>query len=310
MHRIGRFPYLSAASRLPDRLPRHGVNYRVDMARATPRDRVRDDLREVLERSRRGQPGALMVLGEPGIGKSTLLSEECRDLDGVFVLWAAGAEHEVALPLATLNQLLHPARDAFALMDDRHRQVLVAAIEYGEPATSMVLGLAVLDLLGALDGKHALTVVLLDDVQWMDEFSASVLAFAIRRLNGERVATILAARTGEESAFGHIRSVELEGVDDDVTRSVLSASGAVTADVARLARIACGGNPFALRQLGALLTVRQRRGADPLPVVVPMGPALAAVLERRIEGLSQSARTALIVLAAAGSGDRRSVIDA
>lgn len=280
------------------------------MSRATPRDRVRDDIRGVLERSRNGEPGALVVLGEPGIGKSTLLSQECRDLDGAFVLWAAGAEHEMDLPLATLNQLLHPVRDAFALMDDRHRKVLVAAIEYGEPATPMVLGLAVLDLLGALGEQHALTVVVLDDVQWIDEFSESVLAFAIRRLNGERVATLLAARTGEMSAFGDVRSVELDGVDDDVARSLLSAGGAVTAEVARLARIACGGNPFALRQLGASLSARQLRGVDPLPVVVPMGPSLAAVLERRIEGLSESARSALIMLAAAGSGDRRSVIDA
>ena len=74
-----------------------------------------------------------MLIGEPGIGKSTLLAEACDEIDDAFVLRAAGAEPEMDLPLATLIQLLLPVRHWFDLVSDRHRQVLVAAIEDGDP---------------------------------------------------------------------------------------------------------------------------------------------------------------------------------
>ena len=70
------------------------------------------------------------------------------------------------------------------------------------------------------------------------------------------------------------------------------------------------GNPLVLGQLGAILTPRQRVGIDPLPDIMPMGPALSALLQQRIDALDDSARVALAVLAAAGSGDRRTVTDA
>ncbi len=264
----------------------------------------------LLARARSGLPGAILVTGEPGIGKSTLLAQLGKGLPDALVLHAAGAEHEMGLPLAMLGQLLFPIRRSFALMEEHHRRVLVAAIEHGEPATPTVVGLAVLDLLGALSERHDLTVVILDDVQWMDRLSESALLFAVRRLHGERVATLLAARTGETDRFGGLETIELDGLDDDDCRSVLSASGEVTAEVARLARRASGGNPFVLRQLGAVLSARQRNGIDPLPDAVPIGPVLAAQLQRRIAGLDDRARSALIILAAAGSGDRQSVDDA
>lgn len=144
----------------------------------------------LLARARSGLPGAILVTGEPGIGKSTLLAQLGKGLPDALVLHAAGAEHEMGLPLAMLGQLLFPIRRSFALMEEHHRRVLVAAIEHGEPATPTVVGLAVLDLLGALSERHDLTVVILDDVQWMDRLSESALLFAVRRLHGEHVRDI------------------------------------------------------------------------------------------------------------------------
>ena len=251
-----------------------------------------------------------MFVGEPGIGKSTVLAELSSGLDDALVLRAAGTESERALPLALLNQLLYPVRRSFDGMNGGHRQVLSAAIERGEPATTTVVGLALLDLLNVLSDEHALTVVVLDDVQWADEFSANVLQFAIRRLSGERVAVLLAARSGEPSVFTDVPTVELDGVDEEVARELLGAGGEIDMAVARKARLACGANPFVMQQLGATLTASQRRGAEPLPDVVPMGPALTDLLRRRISGLDSAARTALVVLAAAGSGGERSVTSA
>lgn len=202
-----------------------------------------------------------MLLGEPGIGKSTLLGVACRIDDGL-VLRAAGAEQEMDLPLATLIQLLLPVRDRFDLVSDRHRHVLLAAIEHGDPAPPVSLGLAVLDLLGALAERHPLTVVVLDDVQWIDELSASALQFAIRRLVHERVATLLAARPDTTTRFDDVNTVEVVGIDADTCRSILSVGGRVNATVAEKARQACGGNPFVLGQLRAILT----RGNERAPI--------------------------------------------
>ncbi len=251
-----------------------------------------------------------MLLGEPGIGKSTLLDEVCRELDDALVLRAAGAEHEMDLPLATLIQLLRPVRNCFHLMSDRHRHVLVAAVEHGDPATPAALGLAVLDLLGGLAERDSLTVLVLDDAQWIDELSANALQFAIRRLGHERVATLLAARSAGTTRFGDAPTVGLSGVDDDVCRTILSVGGDVSLTVAARARAACGGNPFVIKQLDKVLTPRQRAGLDLLPDIVPMGSELSTLLQQRIDALADTARLALAVLAAAGSGDRRSVTDA
>ena len=264
----------------------------------------------LLRSARNGSPGGLTFVGEPGIGKSALLAELSSGLDDAFVLRAAGSESERALPLALLNQLLYPVRRSFDGMHDHHRHVLFATIERGEPATPTVVGLALLDLLNVLSDKHALTVVVLDDVQWADEFSADVLQFAIRRLSGERVAVLLAARSGEPPRFTDVPTVELDGVDEEVARELLAAGGDIDMAVARKARLACGANPFVMQQLGATLTASQRCGAEPLPDVVPMGPALTELLQRRISGLDSAARTALVVLAAAGSGGERSVTSA
>jgi DNA-binding CsgD family transcriptional regulator len=251
-----------------------------------------------------------MLIGEPGIGKSTLLAEAYGDLDDALVLRAAGAEQEMELPLAMLIQLLLPVRHLFDLVSDRHRHVLVAAIEDGDPASPVALGLAVLDLIGVLAEREALTVLVLDDAQWCDELSAATLQFAIRRLTNERVATLLAARPGITTLFNDVAKVEVTGVDLGVCRSILSVGGDVTMEVASSARDACGGNPFVLGQLGAILTPQQRAGIEPLPDIMPMGSAFSALLQQRIDALDESTLVALAVLAAAGSADRRSVTDA
>jgi len=61
------------------------------------------------------------------------------------------------LPLAMLIQLLLPVRHLFDLVSDRHRHVLVAAIEDGDPSPPVTLGLAVLDLIGVLAEREAFT---------------------------------------------------------------------------------------------------------------------------------------------------------
>lgn len=115
--------------------------------------------------------------------------------------------------------------------------------------TTVALGLALLHLLVLLDQQHPVVVLVLDDVQWIDDVSAATIRFAFRRLTDERIALVLAGRSGEAASFSEVAgmsTIEVLGVDDATSRAILSTFGDVTPVVAAQARAACGGNPLAL----------------------------------------------------------------
>jgi len=66
------------------------------------------------------------------------------------------------------------------------------------PASAVAVGL--LNALRSVSDKDRLLVAL-DDIQWLDEASASALAFAARRLEGDRVRFLLARRPGRATAL-------------------------------------------------------------------------------------------------------------
>jgi hypothetical protein len=72
-----------------------------------------------------GISGALVVRGEPGIGKTALLEHAAQRADGMRVLRGAGIESEAELPFAGLHLLLRPAADALDALPGPQRQALV-----------------------------------------------------------------------------------------------------------------------------------------------------------------------------------------
>src|SRR5262249_51822173 len=66
------------------------------------------EIRRVLELARGGAGGALVLTGEAGVGKSTLLHQAGAEAADLQVLSAAGIEAESALPFAGLHALLSP----------------------------------------------------------------------------------------------------------------------------------------------------------------------------------------------------------
>lgn len=70
----------------------------------------RATLEALAEGAARGQGSTLLVTGEPGLGKTTLLdyAAECR-LGSLTVLRASGRESGVDLPFVALAELLRPA---------------------------------------------------------------------------------------------------------------------------------------------------------------------------------------------------------
>src|ERR1700722_17451723 len=119
--------------------------------RASGRTDRRDE-RGVLDRLvgavRAGGSGVLVVRGEPGVGKSTLLNYLAGRAAGCRVVRAAGVESEMELAFAGLHQLLAPVLDRVESLPGPQRDALRTAfgLSAGPVPDRFLLGLAVLGL--------------------------------------------------------------------------------------------------------------------------------------------------------------------
>src|SRR5712672_552696 len=135
------------------------------------------------------EPSALLIEGEPGIGKTTLwlaAQEQARDA-GFRVLSARAAAAESVLAYTALADLLDgvPA-SAWADLPEPQRhavdQVLTRA-DNGSATDQRAVAAAFLSVVEHLTDDGPLLVAI-DDLQWIDPSSTHVVAFAARRLSG------------------------------------------------------------------------------------------------------------------------------
>ena len=255
---------------------------------------------------RRAEGAAIVLTGEPGIGKSALLAEAGAQARaaGYRVLTATGIESEAQLPFAGLHQLLRPVMSgARQQLRPAHRRALLAAfgLEDGPPPEPFLIALAAVDLLAAA-GTERPIAVLADDVQWLDPQSLEVLTFMARRAVSHPLVIIGATRTGHPSAFtaAGLPTLEVGGVDEAAAEEILRVSAGVRnpADRLRIRLEACG-NPLALLELPEAWT-----GAVAAAGWQP--PTLSARLERAFAGrlaeLPLRTRDAVLVAAADSAG--------
>jgi hypothetical protein len=143
-----------------------------------------------------GGSRALVICGEPGIGKSTLLEYVAERAVGFRVARAAGVQSEMELAFAGLHQLLAPMLDRVDGLPPPQRDALRTAFgtRAGPAPDRFFVGLAVLGLLADAAEEKPL-ICLVDDEQWLDRASAQVLAFVARRLGAESVGLVFTTRT-------------------------------------------------------------------------------------------------------------------
>jgi predicted ATPase len=100
---------------------------------------------------------ALLVRGEPGIGKSTLLvaARQRAEAAGMQILHTAGVQSEAELPFAGLHQLVSPLLGQLDRLPSPQRTAVLAAfgmVEDAEAPDRFLIALAVLELLsGSID---------------------------------------------------------------------------------------------------------------------------------------------------------------
>src|SRR5690349_9022672 len=147
------------------------------------RERELDEIARALAAARSGTSAALAFVGEPGIGKTSLLEHAAAQASGMRLLRARGIESEAQIPFASLLELLRPA---LGLADRIPGPQAVAlanalALRHGPAQERFAVGAATLSLLAAYADQEPVAV-LVDDAQWLDDSSAQALLFAFRRL--------------------------------------------------------------------------------------------------------------------------------
>jgi predicted ATPase len=152
-------------------------------------------LDQLVANVRAGESRALVVRGEPGIGKTALLEYALDRASGYRAARAAGVEAEQELAFAAVHQICAPMLDRLARLPVPQKEALRTAfgLSAGSAPDRFTVGLAVLGLFAEVARERPL-LCLVDDAQWLDRASAQVLAFVARRLLAESVAMIFAVR--------------------------------------------------------------------------------------------------------------------
>ena len=254
-------------------------------------------------------PVVLVLDGEAGIGKTRVWQEGLRRAAdrGHRALLCRPAESEAQLAFAALSDLLADAlEETLPELQEPQRRALEVALLLADPGDRPVDQRAV--AAGLLSSVRRLSVsqpvvVAVDDVQWLDSSSASVLEFALRRLRDERVGLLLTLRSSEEVEaplgleHSHVGTLltrlRLGPLSLGALQRLLREALGTAYPRRTLQRLleASGGNPFFALELGRALA-RQDGDLD-RPRELPLPRRLDELMYERLAAFSPDTRGVL-----------------
>ena len=271
----------------------------------TGRRSERDVLDRLIDAVRAGEGRALVVTGEPGVGKTALLDYLAGRAAGFRVARVMGVQSEMELAFAGVHQLCAPMLDHLDRLPVPQCDALRTAfgLSAGPAPERFLVGLAVLGLLAEAAGEEPL-VCLVDDQQWLDRASTQVLAFVARRLEAESVGLVFATRKPGEELAG-LPELVVEGLPEGAARTLLDSvlTGPLDARVRDRIVAETRGNPLALLELPRGLTPAELAGGFGLPGAVPLSGSIEESFRRRVDALPAEARRLLQLAAADPTGD-------
>src|SRR5580693_3285320 len=252
-----------------------------------------------------GEGRALVVRGEPGVGKTVLLDYLAGRAAGCLVLRAVGVQSEMELAFAGLHQLCAPMLEHAQALPVPQREALRTAfgLSAGPVPDRFLVGLAVVGLLSETAGERPLICVV-DDQQWLDHASAQALGFAARRLAADPVGLLFATRAPGQDVAG-LPELVVEGLAEDDARALLESvlPGPLDERVRDRVIAETRGNPLALLELPRGLTPGQLMGGFGVGSAVPLDGRIEESFARQLEALPAQTRRLVQLAAADPTGD-------
>jgi DNA-binding CsgD family transcriptional regulator len=245
----------------------------------------------------------LLIEGEPGIGKTTLwlAALESAEAKGFQVLSARAAAAESVLAYTALADLLDgvPA-SAWADLPEPQRaavDLVLLRADIGSTTDQRAVAAAFLSVVEYLT-DHGPLLVAIDDLQWIDQSSMHVVAFAARRLSGP-VGILGSVRTNGSGGAGAWLQMPRPDAVNRIRLHPLGIQDLHAAVSARLQRPfsrptmgriheVSGGNPFYAIELARAIAERAPGVETSLP------RTLADVVRARLGGLDPDVHDALL----------------
>ncbi|HTW00009.1 MAG TPA: AAA family ATPase [Streptosporangiaceae bacterium] len=262
-------------------------------------------LEQFLAAVRGGESRALVLHGEPGIGKTALLEFLVKRAADFRVISVSGVQSEMELAFAALHQMCAPLLDRLTTIPAPQAAALriTFGLDSGPVPDRLLVGLAVLSLLAeAAAGQPLLCVV--DDEQWLDHTSAQVIAFVARRLGAESTGMVFGTRALGDELTG-LAQLTIEGLGKADACALLDSVLTIKIDQRVRDQIVAEthGNPLALVELSRELAVPRLAGGFGLPAAVTVPDSAEEMFRRRVEALPAGSRRLLLLAAAEPTGD-------
>ena len=256
---------------------------------------------------------ALVISGEPGIGKSALLdvARAHARTGGLRVLHMSGVTAEAHLPFAALQQAMGPVLKQADTLPPRQRSALLSAFGLSDDATApdvYLVGLATLTLLTESAARKPILLVA-DDAQWLDQPSYDVLAFISRRLSADPIVLLMATRDGSDRSLSYpgVLRHPLSGLDNTTAERLLdSHAPGLSLDLRRRFLDEAAGNPLALVELPCSERVPETAESQWLPLT----DRLERTFFSRVSDLPAATRALLLIMAENDGKSLREVLDA
>jgi DNA-binding CsgD family transcriptional regulator len=243
------------------------------------RDKELETIGQLLDATEAGSGGVIVIEGEAGAGKTSLLrvAADIAARREMLVLRARGGEYERDFPYGVVRQLFEPV-----LRDRARRAELLSgsaalAGPVFEPGAEAAEGGAIehgLYWLAADLAAMAPLLLIVDDAQWADLASLRALSYIGRRLDGSAAAMAMGVRSGEpgfhERLLDELRREAPERLVEPSPLSTRAAAVLVagetgvesTESFARACRDATAGNPFLLAELARSLRTAELAQSD------------------------------------------------
>ena len=270
-------------------------------------------LTTMVDSARSGRAAAIVVRGEAGVGKSALVDELTSQAENVEVLRTRGVESEVDFTFGGLYELLRPAMPHIRRLPPGQASAMRNAfgLEAGAVTEPLLVSVGALSLIAEL-AEETPVLCVVDDAHWLDQASATALAFVARRLTAERVAMVFTIRDEEAHRIdtAPISELQLNRLDKTASRDLLVSSfPEVASAVAERLFENTLGNPLALVETAGGLSEQQLQGSIRLPDQLPASGGLSDAFLARARRLSEAAQRLLLVIAIDDTGNLRTVLD-